>query len=176
MRKAVLEGNIFPKAKQRFLVDGFPDAEILDITRDTIEMSLGVIELPDQTRVPGGRRRSGEFTKTFHFADDETRAVYLRWFSMSQDRGDRGIDPTYKRNATIIFLRLFQGSPGTYNSGSDAPPLRARLFGCWISRMTIPDYDMNADEGDGTCIAEITMQYDDVDIEEQSALPALNAR
>ncbi|MBD1864231.1 MULTISPECIES: hypothetical protein [Trichocoleus] len=51
--------------------------------------------------------------------------------------GDRGVDPAYKRNARIIFLTLFQGSPGTYNSVSDAPPLMARLPGCWISRMTI---------------------------------------
>lgn len=165
MRKAVLEGNILPKAKQLFLVDGFPSAQIIDVTRDTIEMTLGVIELPDQTKVPGGRRRAGEFTKTFQFARDIDRETYYRWFMMSVDKGDSGIDPTYKRNCTIIMQRLFQGSPGTYNSGSDVPPVRVKLFGCWISRMTLGDMDINADEGDGDVMSEITCNYDDVELE-----------
>ena len=84
--------------------------------------------------------------------------------------GDRGIDPTYKRNCTIIMMRLFQGSPGTYNTGSDVPPVRIRLFGCWVSRMTIGDMDINADEGDGDIISEITMQFDDCEMEGNNVL------
>ena len=135
-------------------------------------MTLGVIELPDQTKVPGGRRRAGEFTKTFQFARDIDRETYYKWFMMSVDKGDRGIDPTYKRNCTIIMMRLFQGSPGTYNSGSDVPPVRIRLFGCWVSRMTIGDMDINADEGDGDIISEITMQFDDVEMEGNNPIGA----
>lgn len=175
MRKAELQGNILPKAKQLFLVDGFPSSLILDITRDSIESGLGVIELPDQTRVPGGRRRAGEFTKTFQFARPEDLQVYYSWHLLSVDRGDRGIDPTYKRNATIVFQRLFKGSPGTYNSGSDLPDVKVRLIGCWISKIVIPDYDMNADESDGDCTSEVTCQYDDVIID-QAVLTSTSQR
>ncbi len=41
-------------------------------------MSIGVIELPDQTRVPGGRVRAGEFTVTLQFALDHDREAYLK--------------------------------------------------------------------------------------------------
>lgn len=58
MRKRVLEQNILPTAKQRIVVQGLAAADILLISRDPIDMKLGVIALPDQTRVPGGRRRA----------------------------------------------------------------------------------------------------------------------
>lgn len=41
MRKAVLEGNILPKAKQRLTFEGISSGEIIHITRDVIEMSVG---------------------------------------------------------------------------------------------------------------------------------------
>ena len=138
MRKAVLEGNILPKAKQRFLVDGYTGADIIYLTRDVIEMAVGVIELADQTRVPGGRIRSGDFTVTLQFARDKDRETYLDWFENCVDvpgdgsvGGGHGINPTYKRNATIIYYRLFTGSTQGYPSGSDSPPVVARLYGCW---------------------------------------------
>lgn len=165
MRKAELEGNILPKAKQRFLVDGMAGADIILLTRDVIEVAVGVIELPDQTRVPGGRKRAGEFNITLQFARDRDRNAYIDWHELCVDRGDRGIDPTYKRNATIIYMRLFQGSPGTFNSGSDVPPVRARLFGCWPSSYSLPDFDINSDEGDGDSNLEITMNFDNVELE-----------
>lgn len=167
MRKAVLEGNITPKAKQRFLVDGMPGAEIIYLTRDPVEMSLGVIELPDQTAVPGGRKRMGEFNITLQFARDNDREAYLEWFNMAVDQGEDGINPLYKRSATIIYLRLFRGSSGTFNNGSDVPPVRARLYGCWLSRIQLPDYDLNADEGDGDCVLECTLRFDDAELESQ---------
>lgn len=71
MRKATLEGNIILKAKGRILVDGYQAADIMAITRDVIAHTVGVIELPDQTKVPGGRRRAGEFTVTIQFARDK---------------------------------------------------------------------------------------------------------
>lgn len=164
MQKATLEGNILPKAKQKFLVDGFTDADIIYISRDVIQHTVGVIELPDQTRVPGGRRRAGEFTTTLQFARDTDRETFVKWSEMCIDRGERGVDPTYKRNATIIYERLFQGSPDTYNTGSNVPPVRARIYGVWPSQFTLPDHDINADEGDGDCMLEITLNYDDVEV------------
>lgn len=171
MKKAALEGNILPKAKQRFYVDGFPGTDILYLTRDVIEMTIGVIELPDQTRVPGGRKRAGEFTLTLQFARNVDRETYVEWFNMCvDDGGARGIDPTYKRNATIIYMRLFNGSPGNYNSGSALPPVQARLFGCFPSSLKLPDYDMNSDESDGDCTLEVTINFDDVEISQQNTL------
>ena len=162
MRKAVLEQNDTLKAKQLFLIEGMVDAEIILLTRDPLEVSIGVIELKDQTRIPGGRRRSGEFGVTLQFGRNGDRETFRQWFEMCQDEGRRGVDPTYKRNGTIIFERLFQGSPGTYNSGSNLPNVTAQIIGVWPSQMNIPDYDISADEGDdGSLSLEMTMQFDD---------------
>lgn len=186
MRKATLEGNILPKAKQRFLVDGLQGADIQYLTRDVVEMAVGVIELPDQTKVPGGRRRAGEFTLSLQFARDEDREQYIQWFEGCVDKGGttgntlatantiHGISPDYKRNATIIYLRLFKGKP-TYvqHSTTDRQPVRARVFGCWPSAIQLPDYDMNGDESDGDCTMEVTIQFDDVAIEYSGSAPDL---
>lgn len=152
MKKAVLEGNIFPKAKQRLLIDGLSESEVLWITRDTIEASVGVIELEDQTKVPGGRTRSGEFTVTLQLANDTDRQAFFRWKRQCQDINGRGISPDYKRNGTITYLRLHQGDR----------PFRVRLIGIWPSSVKLPDYDMNGDDGDGDCRLEVTIQFDDV--------------
>ena len=171
MKKQKLEGNILPKAKQRFSVDGFADATVLYLTRDVIEMTLGVIELPDQTRVPGGRVRAGEFTMTLQFAKDEDRNMYITWFGFCIDGGSGsgqgtgnipGINPNYKRNATIVYNRLFQG---TGTGGNSRSAVTARLEGCWPSSLKLPDYDMNSDESDGDCNLEVTMSFDDVIID-----------
>ena len=157
MRKARLATNILPKAKQRLLIDGLSGADILYITRDVISMAVGVIELEDQTKVPGGRTRATEFTVTLQLANDEDRKAFFRWRRECIDIEGRGISPNYKRNGTVIFLRLHQGDN----------PVRVRLIGLWPSEMKIPDYDMNADEGDGDCRLEITLQCDDIDPEEE---------
>ena len=172
MRKAVLEGNILPKAKQRFLVDGYTGADIIYLTRDVIEMAVGVIELADQTRVPGGRIRAGDFTVTLQFARNPDREAYLDWFEKCVDYpgtgdigGGNGISSTYKRNATIIYYRLFKGSNEGYPSGSDSPPVVARLYGCWPSSVKVPDYDINSDDGEADCSLEVTINFDDIFVE-----------
>ena len=165
IRKAILEQNTALKSKQRFLVDGLVSADIVLLSRDPLEMSIGVIELPDQTRVPGGVRRAGEFGLTLQFGRNSDREVFRRWHMMCVDQGERGIDPTYKRSGTIVYYRVFQGSPGTFNSGSDLPPIRARLFGLWPQTINLPDMDLTADEGeDGSCVMEVTMSFDDADL------------
>lgn len=170
MRKSILEQNTVLKAKQRFLVDGMVGTDIILLTRDPLEITVGVIELPDQTRVPGGVRRAGEFGITLQFGRNPDREAFLRWHNMCVDKGERGIDPTYKRAGTIIYYRVFQGSPGTYDSGTDLPPVRARLFGLWPQSYNLPDMDLSADEGeDASCVMEITMSFDDAELESQQS-------
>lgn len=166
MQKNTLEKNILPKAKQRMLIDGLPEG-IIHLTRDPISMELGVINLKDQTRVPGGRKRAGEFTAEIQYGRNIDRNSYLDWFTMGTDViGDKGIDPKYKRDATLIYYRLFRGSPGSYDSGSDLPPVKARLEGCWCSKLELPGLDVAADNGDdGDTILKVTIQYDDVFLE-----------
>lgn len=173
MKKQKLEQNILPKAKQRFLVQGFPDAEILAISRDVISSEIGVIELPDQTRVPGGRRRAGDFTITVQFGRDEDRELFSSWYNlcMDQESGDRiGINPTYKRNATLIYLRLFSQDPGEYDSGRNLEPVIVSLTGCFPSTLSYPDYDMTSDEGDGYSQLELTINFDDVQQKSSTSL------
>ena len=166
MQKATLQGNILPKAKQRIIFNGLPEG-IIHLTRDPIPMEIGVINLADQTRVPGGRKRAGDFPVEVQFGRDEDRRAYIDWFNACVDReGDRGIDPKYKRDGVLIFYRLFRGSPGTFDSGSDLPPVKARILRCWPSKLEIPALDIKADNGDeGDTILKITINYDDVILE-----------
>lgn len=148
-----------------------------------------VIELPDQTRVPGGRKRAGEFTVTLQMARNEDRQAYITWFNRCVDRntrhhrgdllnvdvgnlrGEQGVDPTYKRNGTITYLRLFRGNPGNYRgAGNDAPSVKATLYGCWPSSLKLPDMDINGDEGDGDCMLEVTLNFDDVEVQDENIL------
>jgi hypothetical protein len=108
MQKQTLQQNIFKKAKQRFRVAGLP--EIVITQRGTIDVAVGAIELPDGTKVTGGRVEPGEFTITLHFSDDTSREAYLDWFEQAVDKGLGGVNPNYKRNAEIEFLRTFTGN------------------------------------------------------------------
>ena len=72
----------------------------------------------------------------------------------------------YKRDATLIYLRLFRGSPGNYDAGSDLPPVKARITGCWCSKLELPGLDVGSDNGDdGDTILKATINYDDVFLE-----------
>lgn len=166
MLKNALEKNILPKAKQRLIVSGLPETSVIHLTRDPISAELGVINLADQTRVPGGRIRAGEFTVTIQFGRNEDRNAYREWHNQSKDRpGDQGINPAYKRDATIVYYRLFRGSAGVFDSGSDLPPVRVRLKGCWCSKLELPALDVKADSGDeGDTILTATIQFDDVEL------------
>lgn len=166
MRKATLEGNIILKAKGRIHVDGYNSADIMAITRDVIAHTVGVIELPDQTKVPGGRRRAGEFTVTVQFARDQDRTLFMDWAAKCIDGGteSNGISPDYKRDMTIIYCRLLSktGRASNNTNGNLLDNIRARVIGCWVSSYNLPDFDMNSDEGDGDSTMECTIQYDDV--------------
>ncbi len=165
MRKAVLEGNILPKSKQRIIIDNYASAEVIALTRDPIDYAVGVIELPDQTRVPGGRRRSGEFGMTLQFGRDADRLMIMDWASKCTDAGkvDSGIASDYKKDMTIIYCRLIDSNDTTNptNGNTTLSNVKARILGCWVNRFAFPDYDINADEGDGHSVLEVTIQYDD---------------
>lgn len=176
MRKASLSPNPFLQGKQRFIVEGLPECSRL-ITRDTISVELGVIERPDKTVVPAGRIATGEFNVTLDFADDLARQAYISWFNMCKDKvasasaatveaggtvqtststgSVPGIDPNYKKTATVIYHRLYQ------DPGGQQQPLKVRVYGCWPKSMTLPDLDIDGEE---CSTLEVAISYDDVDI------------
>lgn len=167
MRKSVLEGNILPKAKQRMIIDGYTSYEIMPLTRDVLNHEIGVIELPDQTKVPGGRRRAGEFNVTIQFGRDRDRLLFQDWAGKCIDvtsGSDSGISRDYKKDLTLIYLRLLNSSRGTddTNGNANLEPVKVRVIGAWVSAYEYPDYDMNSDEGDGFSSCQVTIQYDDV--------------
>jgi len=156
MRKRILEQNILPTAKQRIVVQGLAAADILLISRDPIDMKLGVIALPDQTRVAGGRRRAGDFKVTLQFAHDSDRTAFNQWFLQCVDDGTpTGINTNYKKDATMTYLRL-------YSSGKQA--VTVSLSGCWLSSTNLPNYEMDGDDGtNGDAKLEVTVNFDDVE-------------
>jgi hypothetical protein len=166
MQKASLQPNILPKAKNRFAPQDLP-ATLIHLTRDPIPMEVGVINLADQTRVPGGRKRSGDFTVEIQFARDEDRLAYYNWFKMAIDvPGENGINPSYKRSAKLTYYRLFTGTGGTFDASSDLKPVKVSLTGCWVSKMELPGGDIEADNGnDGDTKVKITINFDDATLD-----------
>ena len=162
MRKQVLEKNILPTAKQRFVVQGLAAADLVLISRDPIDRKLGVIALPDQTRVPGGRTRAGDFKVKLQFARDSDRNAFVSWHDLCVDDGtERGIDPNYKKDATMTYLRLYAGKPA----------VTVALTGCWPCSVNLPNYEMDGDDGaNGDCVLELTINFDDVELAGNSLL------
>ena len=165
MRKRILEQNILPTAKQRIVVQGLAAADILLISRDPIDMKLGVIALPDQTRVAGGRRRAGDFKVTLQFAHDSDRNAFNEWFKQCVDDGTpNGINANYKKDATMTYLRLYSGKQAVTVS----------LFGCWPSSANLPNYGMDDDDGaNGDTKLEMTINFDDIELTGDSLLNSL---
>jgi hypothetical protein len=164
LQKRRLEGNVTLKANQSFTVQGMNDAKNILITRDAISTEIGVIELPDQTRVPGGRQKSGDFSITLQFCNDQDRNAYARWYNqcIAPSRDDHaGISPYYKRTAELTYYRLFSGDPGGYDSGTDLKPVHVKLFGCWPSTMELPEGDIDSDDGDAYCTLNMTINFDE---------------
>jgi hypothetical protein len=159
MRKAVLSNNPFPQAKQRFLVDNLPESARV-VTRDTIEIAIETADRPDGTKVPIGRTNPGEFKISIDLADDLVREGFENWADACIDKGSRyswgnsgeGISKDYKRDATLIYYRLFKSTDG------DQQPLKYRLIGCFVTSRTLPDYQM---DGKDMSMYEFNISYDD---------------
>jgi len=159
MRKAVLSSNPFPQAKQRFIVDNLDESSNV-VTRDTIEIAIETTDRPDGTKVPIGRTNPGEFKISIDLADDRVRRQYENWADACIDLGSRytysnsgvGISEDYKRNATLVYYRLFQ------SDNPDMQPLKYRLIGCFVTSRTLPDYAM---DGKDMAMYEFNISYDD---------------
>jgi hypothetical protein len=172
MRKAVLSVNPFPQAKQRFLVDGLDESTHV-VTRDTIEIAIETADRPDGTKIPIGRTNPGEFKISIDLAEDGVRRQYEQWADSCIDQGSRygygdtglGISPDYKKNATIIYHRLFA------SNDPDMQPLSYRLIGCFITSRTLPDYQM---DGKDLSMYEFNICYDDAMLFSNTADGGLN--
>lgn len=163
MRKASLSPNPFTAAKQRFIVEGLPEADRI-VTRDEISLEYGVIERPDATRVPKGRVAPGDFGVTLDFADDLARNAYMSWYHQCRDRGGTtgqvdiadgpvvGIDPNYKKTVYIIYHRLY------ITPGGVEQPAKLELLGCFPTNISFPEYDMDSED---SSMLSLTISYDD---------------
>ena len=161
IRKRTSEDNILAQNNQQFLVRGLPRTLIL-YEREAFTSTVGVIEKADGTYSPTGRRGPGEVNIKFQFASPEEWNAYREWHEQSIDQGDgNGINPQYKRNATVIFNRLYRGSPGDFNSGRDLPDVKIELIGCFLKEIAIPPGAIDSEE---ECIVEAVIAWDDIDL------------
>lgn len=165
--KGVLEGNVFTKGNQRLTITGLPTLTL--ISRDAITVEQGMIELADKTRIPGGRNASGEFNVVAQLANDSDREAFLNWYNMCLNYG-RGINPNYKRDALLTFMRHFEGSPDTEfrGAGKRGEPFTLKLIGTWPQSIEFPEYSLSdGDEGDADAHITIKLCFDDVDPQEK---------
>lgn len=158
--KGVLEGNIFHSNNQRLIITGIPES-IQIVQRDEISIEQDMIELQDKRNVPSGRNNPGEFNAQLQLASDITRDSMAAWYSLCLDRG-QGISPNYKRQATLTYNRLFNGSPGSdyVGAGSNAAPFQLRIIGLWCRTMSFPEFTMESAEHS---LLTVGFSYDDVE-------------
>lgn len=167
MQKSTLEQNILRKAKQRFIVQNLPEVVVLQ--RGSLDVGVGAIELPDGTKVSGGRVEPGEFTVTLQFADDLARGAYIGWFKQAVDvNGQQGVNPNYKRNGSIRFLRAIgpnqQVNVSPAYGKMNAPEVTVMVYGLWCMKYTVPEADIDATDGDGDTTIECTLSYDSAEV------------
>lgn len=163
MKKSTLPRNPHLLQNQQFIVEGLSNADRI-VTRDEITVEIDTIDRPDKTVVPSGRINPGTLNITLDFADTQARAEYISWFNLCKDTGQSngvlglgasagGIDPNYKKSATIVYYRLYQD-----NTGTDKV-YQTQLIGCFPKNYKLPAYDMDKAE---TAMLSLEIQYDDV--------------
>lgn len=141
--KGVIAPDELAVSKGKLLVAGF--IPILFTEIKGLKAELETADLPDQTRVSGGRTKCGDFTvklPAHHFA--EVRLLE-EWHKKSQDP----VDPDYKKSATLIFF-----------AKSDRKFKAWNVKGVFVSGETLPDMDL-ANQGDAAMV-EFTMAFDDI--------------
>lgn len=171
MRRSVLNQNAILKGKYRFVVAGLDEANQV-ISVGDIESEVSAVEREDKTKVSAGRTGGGETDVVLDFASDEARNAYINWHKQCIDRAGstsdddlsiksdtingviRGVDPNYKRDAVLIYHRL-------YDSGSNLEkPVKISLIGCWARKISATGVEMNSEDA---AQLTITICYDDVE-------------
>lgn len=154
--KQVLEGNVLRKSQGEILIEGLESAGIIHITFGDLTSEQESIELPDGTLVPTGIEKPGEFEVEIQLAHQESLNAYMVWAMQARDRSSNGVDPQYKRNATITYHRLFQGGGSTV-AGRALPNERNRITGVWVKSFTLPGGEMDSTEDNRM---SLTLCYD----------------
>jgi hypothetical protein len=141
--KGVIAPDELAVNKGKLLVAGF--IPILFVEIKGLKAEMETADLPDATRVSGGRTKPGDFTAKLpahHFA--EVRLLE-EWQKMGQDP----VDPDYKKSGTLIFL-----------AKSDRKFKAWNIKGMFVSGETLPDAEL-ANQGDAAMV-EFTFAYDDI--------------
>jgi hypothetical protein len=156
--KGVLVQNIFTKGNQLLQISNSKIGDIIVLTRDAIALEMGVIELADRTKVPGGRTYAGEFTATVQLGNNQVRNFFETWYEDSINTPKRDAKE-FKREGFIKYVRHNLDS-STAQGGGDKD-LGIYLKGIFCSKIEYPEFDMSGgDEGDADATLNVTIQYD----------------
>jgi hypothetical protein len=155
--KGVLVQNVFTKGNQQLIIAN-SKLEILVLTRDAIALEMGVIELADRTKIPGGRTYAGEFTSTIQLGNNALRDYFETWYEQSINTPKRDAKD-FKRDGELVYIRHNLDATGT--EGGSAANLPILLKGMFVSKLEYPEFDMaGGDEGDADATLNVTFQYD----------------
>lgn len=156
--KSVLEGNIFRKSQVELLIDGYGTAGIITTSIGDITSENGLITLADNTQVPTGVEKPGEFDVEFQLAHQESLNNLIAWVYQARDLSNSGLSPEYKRNGTIIYHRLFSGGGQTV-AGRALKNEEFTVRGLWARSYDLPGGEMDSEEDQ---IMKMTICYDSI--------------
>jgi hypothetical protein len=143
MVKGVITPDELSKNKGKLLIGGIPIL-FTKISAPTLE--LDTADLPDATRVSGGRSKPGDFTGSVpahHFPE-------VRFLEDLYKKGLDPVDPEYKKSATLIFFSKTGTKFKSWN-----------LKGCFCNKMTPPEHDLS-NSGEMAEV-EVGFSFDDIE-------------
>lgn len=119
--KGSIQPNHIPVNKFEVLVVGLPP---LTVTNSSgLEEELQVVELPDNTKVSGGRTGPSEFTITIPLHHTIEVAAMELWFRESQDP----VTPTYKKAGSLIMTSIGLAGPTRIYNMIGMFPMKRKL-------------------------------------------------
>lgn len=119
--------------------------EFTPIETGELSDEIKAVDLPDDTRGTGGRKKATQLTFKVPAHHEKLVAALRSWFA----EGVGIVSPGYKKVVTL-----------TVESGTGERVLVRNLFGCWLSKQVVMATSM---QGDGQMMTiEFTMEIDEV--------------
>jgi hypothetical protein len=143
--KGTIKADHMAVNKYQLTLIGLTTLTLTPIEVSGMEVEVGVIDLPDRTKVSGGQSSSTEFTMTIPMHHSSEIGAMEVWFQEGQDP----VVATYKKAGTLTFQSITGENEKSWT-----------LIGAWCSKRKLPDLSME-DDGE-MAVAEYTICVDEV--------------
>lgn len=141
--KGVLQPDHIPLNAYTFAIIGLVPLTFTSVKG--LEEETDKVDLPDRTAASGGRSGAIEFTAMLPMHHTAEMAAMEGWLREGKDP----VSPTYKKPCTVTFPSISKQGGRAYS-----------LIGVWVTKRSIPDFEMSNDGEMAEC--EWTFSADEI--------------